>query len=52
MLLPNEGAYVNFLQNSQKVPLIEIEAPDLTTITNVVPVVRDLAISDKSVLFK
>jgi hypothetical protein len=47
MLLPNEEAYVNFLLNSQKVPLREIPTPDIQTIENVVPIVRQLATSDK-----
>jgi ATP-dependent RNA helicase DDX55/SPB4 len=47
MLLPNETAYVNFLLNSQKVPLDELTAPDIKTIENVVPIVRQLATSDK-----
>lgn len=47
MLLPNEEAYVNFLLNSQKVPLKEIVAPDIKTIEDVVPTVRQLATSDK-----
>ena len=47
MLLPNEAAYVNFLLNSQKVPLKEIATPDIKTIENIVPTVRQLASSDK-----
>jgi hypothetical protein len=47
MLLPNEEAYVNFLLNSQKVPLCELTTPDIQTIENVVPIVRQLATSDK-----
>ncbi len=47
MLLPNEEAYVNFILNSQKVPLNEMTAPDIQTIENVVPMVRQLAASDK-----
>lgn len=47
MLLPNEGAYVNFLLNSQKVPLREMTTLDINTIENVVPTVRQLAMSDK-----
>lgn len=47
MLLPNEGAYVNFLLNSQKVPLVEMTPPDIKTIENVIPTVRELATSDK-----
>jgi ATP-dependent RNA helicase DDX55/SPB4 len=47
MLLPNEAAYVNFLLNSQKVPLNEMMPPDINTIENVVPIVRQLAMSDK-----
>jgi len=49
MLLPNEGAYVNFLLNSQKVPLNEMTTPDINTIENVVPIVRQLAMSDKAI---
>ncbi len=41
MLLPNEEAYVNFILNSQKVPLNEMTAPDIQTIENVIPIVRD-----------
>ncbi len=52
MLLPNESAYVNFLLNSQKVPLNEMTVPDIKTIENVVPIVRQLAISDKYELFQ
>ncbi len=51
MLLPNETAYVNFLFNSQKVPLNEMIAPDIKTIENVVPIVRQLATSDRYELF-
>lgn len=47
MLLPNEAAYVNFLLNSQKVPLTEIDSADMNTIDNIVPAVRELATSDK-----
>jgi ATP-dependent RNA helicase DDX55/SPB4 len=47
MLLPNEEAYVNFILNSQKVPLNEMTAPDIQTIENVIPIVRELAASDK-----
>ncbi len=47
MLLPNEAAYVNFLLNSQKVPLTEMITPDIKTIENIVPIVRQLATSDK-----
>ena len=47
MLLPNEAAYVNFLQNSQKVPLIEMVPPELETIEDVVPAVRQIATGDK-----
>ncbi len=47
MLLPNEAAYVNFLLNSQKVPLTEMITPDIKTIENIVPIVRQLAMSDK-----
>lgn len=47
MLLPNEEAYVNFLFNSQKVPLVEMTPADITTIDDIVPVVRQLATSDK-----
>jgi ATP-dependent RNA helicase DDX55/SPB4 len=47
MLLPNEEAYVNFLLNSQKVPLLEMIPSDINTIENVVPTVRQLATSDK-----
>ena len=47
MLLPNEAAYVNFLLNSQRVPLIELTPPALETIENVVPIVRQLATTDK-----
>ena len=47
MLLPNEAAYVNFLLHSQKVPLKEMMMPDIKTIENVVPIVRQLAMSDK-----
>ncbi|CAF1050162.1 unnamed protein product [Rotaria sordida] len=49
MLLPNEAAYVNFLLNSQKVPLNEMITADINTIENVVPIVRQLAISDKAI---
>ncbi|UJR25353.1 hypothetical protein I4U23_006703 [Adineta vaga] len=49
MLLPNEGAYVNFLLNSQKVPLTEMTTPDINTIENIVPTVRQLATSDKGI---
>ena len=51
MLLPNEEAYINFLLNSQKVPLNEIPTPDFQTIENIVPTVRELATSDKFVFF-
>jgi hypothetical protein len=47
MLLPNEAAYVNFLLNSQKVPLSEMMPADIKTIENVVPIVRQLATTDK-----
>ena len=47
MLLPNEAAYVNFLLNSQRVPMIELTPPALETIENVVPIVRQLATTDK-----
>ena len=47
MLLPNEEAYVNFLHNSQKVPLKELAPPDFSTIENVIPLVRQVAASDK-----
>ncbi|CAF0930878.1 unnamed protein product [Adineta ricciae] len=49
MLLPNEAAYVNFLLNSQKVPLTEMTTPDINTIENVIPTVRQLATSDKAI---
>lgn len=49
MLLPNEEAYVNFLHHSQKVPLIEMSTPDFQTIDNVIPIVRQLATSDKAI---
>ncbi|CAF2096887.1 unnamed protein product [Rotaria magnacalcarata] len=49
MLLPNEEAYVNFLLNSQKVPLKEMTAADASKIENIVPTVRELATSDKGV---
>jgi hypothetical protein len=52
MLLPNEAAYVNFILNSQKVPLNEMTVPDIKTIENVVPIVRQLAASDKYELFQ
>jgi ATP-dependent RNA helicase DDX55/SPB4 len=47
MLLPNEAAYVNFILNSQKVPLNEMVTPDFETIENVVPTVRQIAMNDK-----
>ncbi|CAF4408606.1 unnamed protein product, partial [Rotaria sp. Silwood2] len=49
MLLPNEAAYVNFILNSQKVPLREMITADMKTIENVVPIVRQLATSDKAI---
>ncbi|CAF4575227.1 unnamed protein product, partial [Rotaria sp. Silwood1] len=49
MLLPNEAAYVNFLLNSQKVPLSEMVTADIKTIENVVPIVRQLATTDKAI---
>ncbi|CAF3699502.1 unnamed protein product [Adineta steineri] len=49
MLLPNEAAYVNFLLNSQKVPLVEMMPADINTIENVIPSVRQFSMNDKGV---
>lgn len=52
LLLPTEDAYVEFIEMNQRVPLTQMEAPQVADVRDVTPRVQTLAVRDRAVYEK